>query len=289
MNPCPRLPLAARRDASGLHRDQGATRRGAPGDRLRRHLDWTRARAPANNLHMPHSDFDVAGLARYLHVSPAQVAKMAERGSVPGRRIGGQWRFARAEIHHWLEGRIGAADEADLAHVQHLLDREASDREPATVEISQLLLPSAIAIPLAARTRNSVITAMVELAAGTGHLWDSVAMAEAVRAREQLHPTALDNGAALLHPRRPLASILARPFLALGRTHQGIPFGSEKGQLTDVFFLICSTDDSQHLRTLARLSRLLAQGGLLQAVRSAESPADVLDAIRSHESPTNLE
>jgi PTS system nitrogen regulatory IIA component len=252
-------------------------------------LDWTPTPALANNLVMPHSDFDVAALARYLHVSPAQVTKMAERGAVPGRRIGGQWRFARAEIHHWLEGRIGAADEADLAQVQQFLDREASAREPATVEISQLLHPNAIAIPLAARTRNSVISAMVELAVGTGHLWDSVAMAEAVRAREQLHPTALDNGAALLHPRRPLANILAQPFLALGRTQQGIPFGSEKGQLTDVFFLICSTDDSQHLRTLARLSRLLSQDGFLPALRSAASPRDVMAVIRSHESPPTVE
>jgi PTS system nitrogen regulatory IIA component len=232
---------------------------------------------------MPHSDFDVPALARYLHVTPAQVTKMAERGSVPARRIGGQWRFARAEIHHWLEGRIGVADQADLAHVQQFLDREATAREPATVEIGQLLLPEAIAVPLAARTRNSVITAMVELAARTGHIWDVAQLAEAVRAREQLHPTALDNGVALLHPRRPLTNILAQPLLALGRTQQGIPFGSETGQLTDVYFLICSTDDSQHLRTLARLSRLLSQAGFLPGIRGAASPAEILDVVRSFE------
>jgi PTS system nitrogen regulatory IIA component len=253
------------------------------------HLVWTPTRALANNLPMPHSDFDVAALARYLHVTPAQVTKLAERGTVPGRRIGGQWRFARAEIHHWLEGRIGAADEADLAHVQHFLDREAAAREPATVDIGELLVPAAIAVPLAARTRNSVITAMVELAAGTGYLWDASEMAAAVRAREELHPTALDNGVALLHPRRPLASILAQPLLALGITHQGIAFGSETGQLTDVFFLICSTDDSQHLRTLARLSRLLSQAGFLPELRAAASPAEVLQVVQNYEAQTSSE
>jgi PTS system nitrogen regulatory IIA component len=232
---------------------------------------------------MPAADFDVESLASYLHVTAAQVAKMAERGTVPARKIAGQWRFSKAEIHHWLEDRIGAADDADLAHVQGFLDKAASQREPATVRISDLLHAEAIAIPLAARTRSSVIKSMVELAAKTGHVWDPAEMAEAVEAREKLHPTALDNGVALLHPRRPLPQILAEPLLALGRTVQGIPFGGGQGQLTDVFFLICSVDDSQHLRTLARLSRLLSAEGFLDSLRAAGDASEVLALIRRHE------
>ncbi len=232
---------------------------------------------------MPHEDFETESLARYLHVSPQQVLKMAERGNVPGRKIGGQWKFSRAEIHHWLEQRIGAADVADLAHVQGLLDRAAEHREPATVRISDLLAPEAIAIPLPARTRSSVIKSIVEVAAKTGHLWDAAEMAEAVEAREKLHPTALDSGVALLHPRRPLGQLLAQPLLALGRTPTGIPFGSERGQLTDVFLLICSVDDSQHLRTLARLSRLIAAPGFLDELRAADSAEEALSAVRQYE------
>src|SRR5204863_8344352 len=151
------------------------------------------------------------------------------------------------------------------------------------VSSSELLRPKAIAIPLPARTRNSAIHSMVELAAKTGLLWDPAEMAEAVEAREKLHPTALDNGVALLHPRRPLAQILAEPLLALGRTPSGIPFGSESGQLTDIFFLICSIDDSQHLRTLARLSRLISSPGFLTALREATCPAEAVRVVRDFE------
>jgi PTS system nitrogen regulatory IIA component len=233
---------------------------------------------------MPNRDFDTDSLARYLHITPLQVQKLAERGGVPARKISGQWRFSPGEIHHWLEDRIGAAGAADLEQVQGLLDRAAVDSESATVAISDLLRPEAIAIPLAARTRNSVIKGMIELAAKTGLLWDSAEMAEAVQAREKLHPTAIDNGVALLHPRRPLGHILAEPLLALGRTQNGIPFGSERGRLTDVFFLICSIDDSQHLRTLARLSRLIAEPSFLEAIRDADSAAEVLTAVQKFES-----
>jgi PTS system nitrogen regulatory IIA component len=94
-------------------------------------------------------------------------------------------------------------------------------------------------------------------------------MAEAVRAREEMHSTALDNGVALLHPRRPMPAILAEAVLALGVAPRGIPFGSD-GSLTNIFFLICSTSDHEHLRILARLSRAINDRDFLAAVRTAE-------------------
>src|SRR2546423_3800208 len=96
--------------------------------------------ADGTELGMPHHDFDTDTLARYLHITPSQVQKLAERGSVPGRKIAGQWRFSKGEIHHWLEERIGAAGAADLQHVQGILDRAAAQHE-ATVTISELLVP----------------------------------------------------------------------------------------------------------------------------------------------------
>jgi PTS system nitrogen regulatory IIA component len=225
---------------------------------------------------MPHSDFDINGLARYLHLPPQQVAKLAERGKLPGRKVAGEWRFAKPDIHHWLENRIGLSDESELVQVENVLQQSASPENQAEIRIAEMLPVEAIAVPLAARTRSSVIDAMVDLASQTGWLWDAQQMAEAVRVREDIHPTALENGVALLHPRRPMAKILAQPFLALGCTTTGIPFGGA-APLTDVFFLLCSTEDRGHLRTLARLSRVLASPGFLNALHQ------VTDAIEAHQ------
>jgi len=113
---------------------------------------------------------------------------------------------------------------------------------------------------------------MVELAGRTGWLWDPGVMAEAVRSREEMHTTALGNGVALLHPRRPMPKILAQACLALGCTTTGIPFGTD-APMTDVFFLICSLDDRSHLRVLARLSRVLATPGFLGLLRAVPDAA----------------
>jgi len=231
---------------------------------------------------MASQDFDVDSLAAYLHLTPQQVARMADRGKLPGRKVGGQWRFSEAEIHHWLEERIGLGDEEDLVQVETVLDRRHG-RQLEVVSIAKMLPREAIAVPLQARTRGSVIGEMAQLAAQTGLLWDPDRMADAVRERESLHPTALDIGVALLHPRRPIPSILAEPFLALGRTYQGVPFGGERGALTDLFFLILATDDRSHLRILARLSRLLTDTTTIDGLRCCEDPASTLEWIAIRE------
>jgi len=195
---------------------------------------------------------------------------------LPGRKVSGEWRFAKPDIHHWLENRIGLSDEAELIEVETALQQSAPAGSQEDICIADLLPIEAIAIPLFARTRNSVIDSMVELAAKTGWLWDTREMADAIKLRESMHSTALENGVALLHPRRPLAKILAQPFLAMGCTSSGIPFGSDV-PLTDVFFLICSMEDRGHLLVLARLSRVLASPGFLNAMHQ------VNDAREAHQ------
>ena len=232
---------------------------------------------------MPDDDFGIESLAAYLHLDAAQVVKLVERGKLPGRKVAGQWRFAQAEIHHWLEERIGLSGDEELLRMEGVFEKAASDAGEAAISLEELLPLEAIAVPLAARTRGSVITSMVDVAARTGWLWDTAKMAEAVRAREDLMPTALDNGVALLHPRRPLANILAQPFVAFGRTDSGIPFGGPRGGLTDLFFLILSVDDRGHLRVLARLSRLLADSTVVAALRSAPDAAAARQALAERE------
>ncbi len=227
---------------------------------------------------MADEDFDVDRLAVYLHRMPAEIVKLAERGKLPGRRVGGAWRFSAAEIHHWMEERIGLSDDDELASVEGHLDRHGRHEPDDEVSIAGLIHLESIAVPLLARTRGSVIRAMSKLAAETHLLWDADAMAEAVRAREAMHSTALDNGVALLHPRRPLTNILAEAVLALGITPSGIPFSND-GRLTDVFFLICSTSEHEHLRILARLSRVISDVFFLSDLRAAPDAVAARDLI----------
>ncbi len=226
------------------------------------------------------STMNLSQLSRYLHLPEQQVKKLVDRGEIPSRRIGGEAVFSREEVHHWLEQRIGVSDGEELAHVESALDRSIPvGAVEAAISIAALIPDGAIALPLHAKTRDSVIRSMVTLGENCGLLWDAHAMIEAIKAREELHSTALENGVALLHPRRPMPSILGDTFIALGMIPGGVPFGGGYDNYTDIFFLICSTDDRVHLRILTRLSRLLAQPEFIDQLREQESEQGVRELI----------
>ena len=228
---------------------------------------------------MPHSNLNLQQLSRYLHLPDVQIRKLVDKGAIPSRRVNGELIFSRDEVHRWLEQRIGVSDEAELVQVEEALTKSIP---PGTVEdevsLASLIPAGAVAVPLLARTRDSVIRSMVQMAGSTGLLWDTDAMAEVVKAREDLHSTALDNGVALLHPRRPMPSLLGDTFLSVGIVPSGVPFGGASG-LTDVFFLICSMDDRVHLRILTRLSRMLTYQDFLSRLRKSSSEVEVRELV----------
>ena len=42
-------------------------------------------------------------IADYLQVSREKIYKLCQRGKMPASKLGGQWRFDRAEIDRWLK------------------------------------------------------------------------------------------------------------------------------------------------------------------------------------------
>jgi PTS system nitrogen regulatory IIA component len=133
--------------------------------------------------------------------------------------------------------------------------------------------------PLPAKTKGSVIREICDHAMQLGLVWEAGKMAELIGQREEMHSTALDNGMALLHPRRPQPGLIGEPFLILGVTSQGIPFGGPRGMMTDVFVLIGSREDSGHLQTLARLSRIIQIPEAVSAIRDLPTPGEIWDAL----------
>jgi PTS system nitrogen regulatory IIA component len=225
---------------------------------------------------------DVMGLeelATYLHRDVREVSKMASRGHLPGQKVGGEWRFLRVEINQWLERQMPGYTEQQLTALE-----AGSDRNPEYEPLlAEYLSEASVAVPLAASTRASALRDLVALAERSWQVYDAAALLEAIRQREEMGTTALPSGVAIPHPHRPLPAALGDAVIAYGRTASGIPFGADRGGLTDVFFLVACRDDRTHLRVLARLSRLLLRPGFLDELRAAEAPADAWELIVNEE------
>src|SRR5437588_12335116 len=112
---------------------------------------------------MSNETMDLEQLASYLHRDVREVSKLASRGHLPGQKIAGQWRVARAEINHWLETQMPDYTEQQLSALDHGTVPSAEQE----ALISALLSEASIAVPLAAGTRASVLKELVNLAEGT--------------------------------------------------------------------------------------------------------------------------
>lgn len=228
--------------------------------------------------HMGNEMMDLDQLASYLRRDAREIDKLARRGHLPGQKVSGRWRFARAEIDHWIETQLPELSDEQLSDFEE--HSTATIQEPL---VSLLLTEQTMAVPLPATTRSSLLRELVQLAEQSWHVYDPGAILEAIRAREEMGTTALPNGVALPHPHRPLESALGESVMAFGRTASGTPFGATDGSLTDIFFLVCCIDRPTHLRVLTRLSRLMLRPNFIDDLRAADSPTNAWHVISEAE------
>jgi PTS system nitrogen regulatory IIA component len=197
-----------------------------------------------------------------------QVEKLVNRGVIPGRRVGGDWRFNEIEITHWLEQDLRGLDDQGLAQLeQSQQSTELLTQSP----LATLLHPETCEVPLDAGTRPAVLQALIEVAGRTWQVWDPASVLKAVKEREDVMSTGFENGVAIPHPRNPLPDAIGQSVIAFGRTLSGIPFGAPGRKLTDLFFLVLARDAATHLQILARLGRILQREGFVDELRHKES------------------
>ena len=229
---------------------------------------------------MGNDMMDLQELATYLQRDLREVRKLASRGHLPGHKVAGEWRFARAEINHWIEHQLPGYSEEQLTAVESASHHHEAGEEPL---LAGLLSKASVAVPLRASTRAAVLRELVRLAEESWQVYDPAGVLEAIRIREDTASTALPSGVAIPHPRRRCPSLLGEPVMAYGRTASGISFGAPDNSLTDIFFLVCCRDDATHLRVLARLSRLLLKPEFLASLRAANTPEETWQTIADAE------
>ncbi len=223
---------------------------------------------------------DLEQLAAYLQRDARELSKLANRGYLPGKKVGGVWRFASTEINYWIETQMPAFTEKEL----EALEQRGGTRAASGSLVGSMLSESTVAVPLLATTKASALKELVNLAAQSWQVYDPDVLLTAIKQREELGATALESGVAIPHPARPLSEkAQGESVIAFARTSRGIPFNAPDGGLTDLFFLVSCRDASTHLRVLARLSRLMLRPGFLDELRAAESGPAALQLIENAE------
>jgi PTS system nitrogen regulatory IIA component len=232
---------------------------------------------------MPYRTFDVDGVARYLHLSRADVERLVKNQDIPFEKHGPRLVFRKVELDAWASQRILGLQGPRLAEYHQKSSRETRQNVPYEAIMPQMIRPEFIAPALAAKTKASVLREMSALAERTGQVSDPRSLLAGLQAREELCSTGLPGGLALLHSRYPESYLFESSFIVLGRTVQQIPFGAPDGRSTDLFFLLGCPDDRLHLHTLARLCLMAQKTDLLAQLRQAADADSLCQCILSAE------
>lgn len=228
---------------------------------------------------MPYRNMSLDDFARYVGMDAREVRKLADRGKLPGQKIGGEWRFNRAKVTEWLQQEMHTLDEGRLKSLEKAMSTGDGAPDPAgDMVVTSLIGVEGIEPAFSARTRASVLRELVRLAERTELLYDADGLLEALEAREAMCSTAFPNGVAIPHPRQPMPYVSAEPMICVARLPSPMAFGAAGGELTSLFFMICCHDDRHHLRVLARLMRILDMDTII-ALLEAESAEDMLGVM----------
>jgi len=203
-------------------------------------------------------------LAVYLHLDEGTVGKLVAGGKIPSIQVDRQWRFQKKAIDQWIEDQLVGEDE-------NFVDVPDGMKLP----LEDLLPDQAIITNLRANSPIGVIEELAARAFTNGWLADKPWFVGAVVERESLASTAMEGGVAFLHTRAKDKGKIARPFIVVGRSWEGIPFGANDGAPTFLFFLLGLKYDRLHLPILGRLARALRNPATIAKLRALSSPDQV--------------
>jgi PTS system nitrogen regulatory IIA component len=129
-------------------------------------------------------------------------------------------------------------------------------------------------------SKDSLLAGMAAAAAPLAKLSPQLIL-ERLRTREALGSTGFGQGAAIPHAR---IEGLAGVTVLMARLVQGVDYGALDGEPVDVVVLLLSPEGAgaDHLKALARISRVLRDPGALSQIRGARD----MDSLRAAIGPS---
>jgi len=145
------------------------------------------------------------------------------------------------------------------------------------------ILPETLVIPtLEGSSKDAVLRELSQHMAAVHPDIDAARLLDVLWERERLGSTAIGDGIAIPHGK---LSGLKTVMAAFGRHPSGVDFQSLDGNPTKLFFLLVAPEDSvgQHLKALARVSRLLKDQAFRNRLLQAHDRTELYRSIREED------
>jgi len=150
------------------------------------------------------------------------------------------------------------------------------------MKLVDFLSPDAITTDLKAQGKKDALEELCALLATAKKLPDAKKMVQLLVEREALGSTGIGQGIAIPHGKNPEVK---EQIAALGISKRGLDFDALDGEPVNIVFLLVAPPEAagNHLKALAKVSRLLKDKFFRQALRDAKTADEILNIIREED------
>ncbi|MDD4240812.1 MAG: PTS sugar transporter subunit IIA [Smithellaceae bacterium] len=146
------------------------------------------------------------------------------------------------------------------------------------MRLDQIFKSEFLSENLTANTKADVLAELINVLIASGLTIDRVKAIDVLQQREKLGSTGIGDGVAIPHGK---VSDLQDLVVAFGRSKTGIAFDAIDGKPVHLFFLLLAPENStgQHLKALAKISKMLKTPNFRKKLLDAKSKSDLYKAI----------
>jgi mannitol/fructose-specific phosphotransferase system IIA component (Ntr-type) len=145
------------------------------------------------------------------------------------------------------------------------------------IALSELLDEKRVILRLRSRKLPNALREIIQVLAQNGKIDDAEIFLEEVLAREQAHPSVVENGVAFPHARTDLVDEIV---IGIGRSRAGISIGADQ-QRARLIFVIGVPERllNDYLICVGMLVRLVKNDAIRSRLLQAETPREFIDAL----------
>jgi Phosphotransferase system mannitol/fructose-specific IIA domain (Ntr-type) len=145
------------------------------------------------------------------------------------------------------------------------------------IALTDLLDERQVILQLRSRKVPTALCEIIQLLAQNGKVDNAEAFFEKVAAREEAHPSVVENSAAFPHARTDLVNEIV---VGIGRSHAGIPFGPNQQRARLIFVIgVPERLVNDYLICVGALVRLVRDDGTRSVLLHAQTPREFIDAL----------
>jgi PTS system nitrogen regulatory IIA component len=205
-----------------------------------------------------HEIMTIEEVAAYLRVSERTVYDWAQKGELPGGKLGTTWRFKREDVENWVNSRLSSQSSGSVA--------------PGGVTSSATLTAERV-IVLESADKHAVLTCLVDLLAETPFVRNRDELFKGIRAREELMSTGIGFGIGVPHVRIDSVTDLV---MAVAVCKQPVvDYTSLDGDPVHIVCMLAARSDqhTKYIRTLSSISSRLKDSETRARIIGSDDPS----------------